>query len=155
MSGESSYLGFLMLFECRYSNFPLQKHFNEAWNHLILVTNERRINWKVRCRMTIGSTFSWGSVLGFNTPLWQGVNWPWAAATAKTDLWQSILQNKLIPFFTQYPCFLLSDNCLIWLQRNHKETQLETFSILLLPALTIKEFGNLILTQFYVQWNLC
>ena len=50
-----------MLFECWYSYFPPLKTFNETWNHLIFVTNER-IKWKIRCRMTKGSTFSWGSV---------------------------------------------------------------------------------------------
>ena len=31
-SGGSLYLGFVMLFECRYSYFPPLKNFNETWN---------------------------------------------------------------------------------------------------------------------------
>ena len=50
-----------MLLECRYSYFPPLKNVNKTWNHLIFVTNER-IKRKVRCRMTKGSTLSWGSV---------------------------------------------------------------------------------------------
>ena len=32
ISGGSLYLGFVMLFECRYSYFPPLKNFNETWN---------------------------------------------------------------------------------------------------------------------------
>ena len=55
-SGGSLYLGFVIL------PSPLN-NCNETWNHLILVKDER-IKWKVRCRMTKESTFSWGNVPG-------------------------------------------------------------------------------------------
>ena len=83
-SGGSLYLGFVMLFECRYSYFPPLKNFNETWNHLILVTNEI-IKRKVRRRMTFGSTFSWGSVFtppGPNSGRAAGPRWlPTTAGT--------------------------------------------------------------------------
>ena len=51
----------VMVFECQFTYFPPLKNFNDTWNHLILVTNER-IKREVRCWMTFGSTCSWGSV---------------------------------------------------------------------------------------------
>ena len=92
-SGGSLYLGFVMLFEWRYSYFPPLKNFNETWNHLILVTKEC-IKRKVMCRMTKGAKFSWGSVPGLCPP-----EIPWSRPASP---WKTPSVPPLLLRLTQY-----------------------------------------------------
>ena len=51
-----------MLFECQYSHFPPLRDLFHTPNHLVLVTNEG-IKRKFLLSTTLGSTYSWGSVI--------------------------------------------------------------------------------------------